>query len=234
MENSQIKKELNTIHAPEALLEATMAKMHEENAKQLHSPAQPDGLEFPELAAHYGKKKRSWLKAGSFGAVFVTAMAAVVIAVLNRSPQDTFWQVMDISQKPYYKAAESTPEHVIALEDFEARTEIPLLPYMTVNGYTDYVCYEEDGRCYARLHYSTGNCTLILADEGSGIASAADPSKYRETEGINVFFAKEKDTGMKACIWKDDLGEYSLSSYGEEEPLLELLKQIIVLQKGLK
>ena len=234
MENSRIKEELNTIHAPEALLQSTMAKMHEENEKLLHAPAQPDGEEYPELGKYYGKKKKSWFNMKSFSVLLVTAMAALAFTFFNRDSSKLLWHQMEVSEEPYFKAFESS-EHTVTPEEFEAQTNIPLLPYMTVNGYTTYLCYESEGTYSARLEYSTdSNCTLILSAKGSGITADLDPSKYTEIEGKQVYLAKEKSSGMFACMWEDDLGEYCLSTYGSEEAILKLLGELFALQKDLK
>ena len=167
--------------------------------------------------------------------VFAIGFAAVALAVFNRSASSQLWQNIEMVNEPHYKAAESTDMDVVSIEEFEQKTDIPVLPYMTLDGYSSYTCYVTDEMYEARLDYSREkNYVLILSPAESVASSAIDTSKYTEVEGQKVSFAKDKKEGMLACLWSNEQGSYYLYGFAEEKEFMNFLTEILTLQKDLK
>ncbi len=233
--SSDLKDGLDKIHVPEALLQNALLKMQEENEALLKGTKERQtGEEYPELDQYYNRKKTSLFSKRSFGMLFAAGLAAVAFAVYSRSASSQMWQNIQIIDEPYYKAAASAEANAISIEEFEQKTDIPVLPYMTLDGYSSYTCYISDAGYETRLDYSRGdNYVLILSRSGSAVSSKIDTSKYEEIEGRKVSFAKDKKEGMLACLWEDELGSYYLYGFTEEKEFIAFLNDILTLQQSL-
>lgn len=229
---ADIKKQIDAIKAPEELIQKTMLLMHEENEKVLHHQNEVTAdLDYPELDKHYKRRKTPFMTR-YFGAVLAFGLAAAVFLFFNLNSRTIVWQHVDLDEEAYFRPYGDTSEQVIGIEEFENKTGIPVLPYLTVEGYSNHECIDDDGSYETKIYYGSdeGYILIISPEEDQKL----DHSHYKKIGGREVSFGKDEQDGVLVADWIEKDASFRLYGFSDEKKLLSFLKTILAVQDKLQ